>query len=223
MTILLTGFNPFGGDDRNPSGEAVSFVGRHYVGQGKLVTEVLRTEFACGGDRLIELLTTHRPAVWIGIGLNQGAPGIVLERVAVNLDDARIGDNAGDQRQNAVIAPDGPATLPSTLPLEALRDALSSAGLPTTFSDSAGRFVCNHVFYRGCHRALQNGWPTRCGFIHVPWPIDWRPSDWSPPGEWSRPSRDWVPASTMTFAQNTLALELCVQVMASDRFVSPAT
>jgi pyroglutamyl-peptidase len=170
--ILITGFNPFGGATRNPSQAVIEAVAE----TESVRAEVLPTEFDRAGRRIVELLSDLQPAAWIGFGLHEGATGIVLERQAFNLDDARIPDNAGDQPQGRLIVPGGPEVLPSTLPLDRIAAGLQDHGIPVTFSDSAGRFVCNHVFYRALSTVASAGSSVPSGFVHLPWPIEWGPS-----------------------------------------------
>ena len=167
--ILLTGFNPFAGADRNPSETVVGGM----ADQPGLVREILPTEYAAAERRIVDLLEQHRPAFWIGLGLNQRARSILLERTAVNLDDARLPDNAGDERRDRPIDPAGPGAYPSTLPLAEMFGALTRANVPVDYSDSAGRFVCNHVFYAAARAVERLGLHTLAGFIHIPWPGDW--------------------------------------------------
>jgi pyroglutamyl-peptidase len=150
--ILITGFNPFGGASRNPSQAVVEA-----VAETELVrAEILPTEFERAGRRIAELLEELKPAF--------------------NLDDARIADNAGDQRQGRPIEPGGREVLASTLPLEQIAAELQDHGIPVTFSDSAGRFVCNHVFYKALSTLAAAGLWVPAGFVHLPWPIEWGPA-----------------------------------------------
>ena len=166
-SLLLTAFEPFGGDGRNPSAEVLAAV----VASGRidgLVADVLPVVFAAAGDRVEQLLATVRPPAWVGLGLHAGATAVTLERRAFNCDDASLPDNAGDVRRGSVIEPGGPPFRPATLPL----DAMAAAG-PTVFSDSAGRFVCNHTFYRAAAAADRLDPRPAVGFVHLPWPCDW--------------------------------------------------
>jgi pyroglutamyl-peptidase len=170
-TVLLTGFEPFGGDGTNPSWEAVQALhGRQILGH-RIVSAQLPTVFGESLATLRPLLRQHRPDLVIGCGLASGRAGLSLERVALNLDDARIADNRGAQPIDTPIVPGGPAAYFSTLPIKSMLAALQEAGIPAEVSQSAGTFVCNHLFYGLMHtlastRALRH---TRGGFIHVPW------------------------------------------------------
>ncbi|CAN5182045.1 pyroglutamyl-peptidase I [soil metagenome] len=157
MTALLTGFEPFDGAAVNSSWEAVQRV-------PGVVAAVLPVEFGRASAVLDALIEEHRPEVVIAVGLADGRTAITPERVAVNLQDARIPDNAGAQPREQPIDPDGPAAYFSGLPVRAIADAISAAGIPAQVSLSAGAFVCNSVMYR----LLASAAVPVAGFIHVP-------------------------------------------------------
>lgn len=166
-TVLLTGFEPFGGDRVNPSGEAVHLAAAAWTGPEVLIVGVLPVTFAGAADQLERLLGEHSPDVVIATGLAGGRPGVSVERVAINLVDARIPDNDGAQPIDEPSVAGGPAALFTSLPAKAIvRDAAAS-GIPTSLSTTAGTFVCNHVFYRAASWAAAGG--RRAGFVHVPW------------------------------------------------------
>ncbi len=170
-TVLLTGFDPFGGAAVNPSWLAVqSLHGRRIAGH-RVVAAQLPTVFGAAPQHLQALLQAHRPAVVICVGQAGGRAALSLERVAINLNDARIPDNAGAQPIDTPVAPGGPAAYFSTLPIKALLLALQRRGLPAEVSQTAGTFVCNQVFYALMHAlATQPALAgTRGGFVHVPW------------------------------------------------------
>ncbi len=166
-TVLLTGFEPFGGDAVNPSGEAVHLAAAQWSGPEVLVTAVLPVAFEGAASALEELLDEHEPDVVIAVGLAGGRSGVTVERVALNLVDARIPDNDGAQPIDEPSLTDAPAAVFSSLPVKAIvRDAVA-AGIPTSLSTTAGTFVCNHVFFRAAVWAEDAG--RRAGFVHVPW------------------------------------------------------
>jgi len=165
-TILLTGFEPFGGDPVNPSGDAVHAVARSWQGPEVLVTEVLPVTFDGAAARLRALVDAHRPDLVIATGLAGGRAAIGVERIAVNLLDARIPDNAGAQPIDAPSVAGAPAAAFSTLPVKAIAAAIRAAGIPAEVSHTAGTFVCNHVFFTALD-AVPAGVPA--GFLHVPW------------------------------------------------------
>lgn len=169
--VLLTGFAPFEGAAVNESWEAVRPAARSLRDSG-LTVEVLElpVEFGRAGDVLAEAVRAHRPRLVIAVGLAAGRTGITPERVAVNVRDARIPDNAGASPIDEPVAPGGPVGYFSTLPLKAMVAALAADGVPGSVSQTAGTYVCNDVFY-----ALQHLLATqdalvgiRGGFVHVP-------------------------------------------------------
>lgn len=171
-TVLLTGFEPFGGDTVNPSGEAVRRVAAQWEGPARLVTDVLPVTFEGAAARLRELLAAHRPDVVLATGLAGGRATVGVERVAVNLLDARIPDNAGHQPVDVPSVLGAPAAAFSTVPVKAVAAAIAAAGIPAEVSHSAGTFVCNHVFFTALHEASPR---ARVGFVHVPWSSDHAP------------------------------------------------
>lgn len=167
-TVLLTGFEPFGGDAANPSGDAVRVVAERWNGPETLVTDVLPVTFAGAAARLRDLIGIHQPAVVIATGLAGGRAAVTPERVAINLADARIPDNAGHQPVDEEVVAGGPAAHFATLPVKAITAAIRDAGAPASLSHTAGTFVCNHVFYVAADEASRRE-GMRAGFIHVPW------------------------------------------------------
>ena len=184
--LLVTAFEPFGGSARNPSAEVLNAIAG---GRTDLVAEVLPVVFATAGARVAELIAEHRPAAWVGLGLDGGATAIKLERRAANLDDAALLDNAGDVRRGVPIDPAGPDVRLATLPLAAMAAAVPSV----VYSDSAGRFVCNHTFYRAAAAAARLTPAPLVGFVHVPWPADW-------------PTNGRRASHAVTFAELTMAV-----------------
>lgn len=166
-TVLLTGFEPFAGDATNPSGDAVRLVADGWAGPERLVTSVLPVAFNAARLRLLELIVEHSPDVIIATGLAGGRAGMSVERIAINLIDARIPDNAGDQPVDVPSVPHSAAAHFSTLPVKSIIADIAAAGIPASVSHSAGTFVCNHVMYT----ALDSGEPgdRAAGFIHVPY------------------------------------------------------
>ena len=169
--VLLTGFDAFGGDAINPSWLAVRALHGRQIAGHTVVAAQLPTVFGEALRELHGLLVKHRPALVICVGQAGGRSALSLERVAINVDDAPIPDNAGAQPIDAPVAPGAPAAYFSTLPIKAMLAALQREGLPAEVSQTAGTFVCNHVFYGLMHTIAAN--PelrhTRGGFVHVPW------------------------------------------------------
>jgi pyroglutamyl-peptidase len=170
-TLLLTGFEPFGGEFVNPSWEIARALDG-WVCEGRTVRAVrLPCAFGDALRTLDDALAAHRPELVICLGQAGGRAEISIERVALNVDDARIPDNLGRQPIDAAVVPEGPAAYFSTLPIKALAHDLRGSGIAAAVSNTAGTFVCNHVFYALMHRlattpALAQ---ARGGFVHVPY------------------------------------------------------
>ncbi len=166
--ILLTGFSPFGGETINPSWQAVRTMEGETVAGHRIVTLELPCEFEAAPRVLRAALRRHRPDVVIATGQAGGRVGVSLERVAINLIDARIPDNAGLQPVDEAVLQRGPAAYFSRLPIKSALLALQAESIPAHISQTAGTFVCNQVFYVLMH-ALRNHRSVRAGFVHVPW------------------------------------------------------
>ncbi|MFI9024510.1 pyroglutamyl-peptidase I [Streptomyces sp. NPDC053560] len=167
--ILLTGFAPFGGSDVNPSQRAVEAVAADPPPGVEVVTAELPCVFGEALDALREAVAAADPEIVLCVGQAGGRPDVTVERVAINVDDARIPDNSGEQPIDAPIVEDGPAAYFTTLPLKACVAAVREAGLPASVSQTAGTFVCNHVFYGLMHLLATERPATRGGFVHVPY------------------------------------------------------
>jgi pyroglutamyl-peptidase len=167
--ILLTGFEPFGGDTANPSWAAARSAARLLQSEGLDVQAVeLPCVFGESAKVLAEALERFTPELVLCAGQAGGRARISLERVAINCDDARIPDNAGNQPVDEPVVPGGPAAYFTSLPVKAALAALSAEQIPAEVSQSAGTYVCNHVFYALMH-ALRLRPGTRGGFVHVPY------------------------------------------------------
>lgn len=166
--ILITGFEPFNGATVNPSAEIARCLhGRHIRGH-----EVVGIELPCRFGQAVTVLKKHLrsldPVLVICLGQAGGRTGITPERIAINIDDASIADNAGRQPVDRPVVKNGPAAYWSTLPVKAIVHALTAHEIPAAVSQTAGTFVCNHVFY-GLMHSLSGMPDTRGGFIHVPY------------------------------------------------------
>ena len=159
--ILVTGFEPFATSSLNPSGEIIKAL----IGDD-LVTAILPVVFGQASAQLRELIDLHKPTAVLCLGQAEGRSMMTPERIAINLDDARIADNAGNQPLEQRIIADGPDGHFSTLPIEKMVASMKAAGIPASISLSAGTFVCNHIFY-----VLQDylkDSSIKSGFMHVP-------------------------------------------------------
>jgi len=167
-TVLLTGFEPFNKATINPAWEAVRALdgwrGEHF----RVEVRQLPCVFGDAIETITALVDELHPDVVIAVGQAGGRAEISVERVAINVDDAAILDNGGQQPVDAPIAEGGPAAYFSTLPIKAIVRALRERGLVAGVSQTAGTFVCNHVFYGLMHHAAAQAQPIKAGFIHVP-------------------------------------------------------
>lgn len=171
IDVLLTGFAPFDGAATNESWEAVREAVPALVARGVDAEAVeLPVEFGTASERLAEAVRGLRPRLVVAVGLAAGRTAITPERVAINIRDARIPDNAGASPVDEPVVPDGPVGRFSTLPIKAMVAALAADGVPAAVSQTAGTYVCNDVFYALQHLlasdpALEG---IRGGFVHVP-------------------------------------------------------
>ena len=167
MKILLTAFDPFGGHGTNPALEAVNRV-RGEIGGCEVVKKIVPTVFGDAIRAAAEEIDRCRPDAVLCVGLAGGSTALCVERVAINVDDAIIPDNRGNQPIDQPVVPGGPPAIFSTLPIKAMVRAIQEAGLPAQVSNSAGTFVCNHLMYGVLHHIQRRGLETRAGFLHVP-------------------------------------------------------
>jgi pyroglutamyl-peptidase len=168
MKALVTGFDAFGGDKVNPSSLAVSRLKRR-IGSLVIHTAVLPTSYARSAITLRGAIHEAQPDIVLCVGQAGGRSELSLERVAINVQDARIRDNDGKQPIDRPVVRDGPAAHFATLPIKACVAELRRAGLPAAVSNSAGTFVCNHVFYALLDMAERHGLSFRGGFLHIPY------------------------------------------------------
>lgn len=167
QSVLLTGFEPFDKAAVNPSWEAVRQLDGVPLSEGvTMVARCLPCAFASAAETLLQLINELQPAMVIATGLGPGRSDISIERVAINVIDARIPDNLGAQPIDTAVVEGGPAAYFSTLPIKGMVKAVRDAGIAASVSQTAGTFVCNQVFYRLQHALAGTG--VRSGFIHVP-------------------------------------------------------
>ncbi len=166
--ILLTGFTPFGNEDINPSWEAVRELHGRHIGGHQVVAHLLPTAFDDSRRELEQAMREVAPAILLGVGQAGGRSRLSIERVAINVQDARLPDNAGAQPIDEPVIAGGPAAYFSTLPIKAMLAALQADGLPVEISNTAGTYVCNHVAYLMLHLAARHP-DVRAGFIHIPY------------------------------------------------------
>ncbi|MFZ2259826.1 MAG: pyroglutamyl-peptidase I [Luteococcus japonicus] len=168
MRLLVTAFDPFGGEPVNPALEAVRRLPAEIAG-AEVVTLQVPTVFGRSIDVVTAAIDELRPDAVICVGQAGGHPDVTPERVAINVDDARIPDNEGNQPLDRSVADDGPAAYFATLPVKAMVQAIRDEGLPSSLSNTAGTFVCNHLMYGVLHHLAVGGRSeVRAGFVHVP-------------------------------------------------------
>ncbi|MEL4504899.1 pyroglutamyl-peptidase I [Luteococcus sp. H138] len=171
MTILVTAFEPFGGEVVNPALEAVRGLPSTLAG-ARLVTVEVPTVFGRSLDVVREAIDRHWPDAVLCVGQAGGRASVTVERVAINVDDASIPDNAGAQPVDLPVVEGAPAAYLTTLPIKAMVHAIRDAGLPAAVSNTAGTFVCNHLMFGVLHHLATHGQragQARGGFIHVPY------------------------------------------------------
>ena len=168
MKCLITGFEPFGVDAINPSQEAVLAL-PDQIGDITLIKAALPVVHGDASDQLKALMVEHRPDVVVCVGQAGGRTGLTIERVAINVDDYPIPDNAGHQPVDQPIAAQGPVAYFLTLPNKAIVQAWRQAGYPASLSNTAGTFLCNHVAYAAAHFAAHHFPAMKTGFIHIPY------------------------------------------------------
>ena len=166
-TILLSGFEPFGGERINPSWQVAEALDGQVIGGAQVVAVRLPCVFGAALEALDAAIGRVQPRLVLALGQAGGRCDFSIERVAINVDDARIADNAGASPIDEPVVDGAPAGYFSSLPIKAMTAALQAAGLPASVSQSAGTFVCNHVFFGLMHR-LQRQPGVRGGFMHLP-------------------------------------------------------
>jgi pyroglutamyl-peptidase len=167
-TVLLTGFDPFGGAARNPSWEAVRRLRGARIAGHEVAVARIPTSFARCAVALARAVARHRPALVLCTGLALGRAAVSLERVAINCIDARIADNDGARPIDAPVVPGAPAAYFAQLPVKAMLAAIRARGIPAEISNTAGTFVCNALAFHLAH-GIATRWPgMRGGFIHLP-------------------------------------------------------
>ena len=164
--LLITGFDPFGGGNINPSWEAVKLLPEQ-VGQYQIHKLAIPTIFGAAAEMILTQAQQLHPDVIVSVGLAGGRDAVTPERIAVNIRDARIPDNRGFQPSGDRVVAEGPAAYFSTLPVEKMAEHIRQVGIPATVSNTAGTFVCNDVLYSVLHHFA--GTSVQAGFIHVPY------------------------------------------------------
>ena len=166
MKILVTGFDPFGGEPTNPAIESVKRIDENIEG-AEIIKLEIPTVFHKASDVVEAKIKEVKPDVILSVGQAGGRYGITVERVAINEDDARIEDNEGNQPIDVKIREDGAPAYFASLPIKAMVEEIKKENIPASVSNSAGTFVCNHIMYQDLYLAEKYG-DIKAGFIHVP-------------------------------------------------------
>ena len=166
MKIIVTGFDPFGGETINPSIECVKALPE--IEGVELIRLELPTVFKESAKRLNEVINDVKPDAVLSVGQAGGRPGSTMERIAINVDDARIPDNISQQPIDEAIQLDGEDAYFTTLPIKRIVKAIREAGISAEVSNSAGTFVCNHIMYQALFAATKADKPFKAGFMHIP-------------------------------------------------------
>jgi len=164
--VLISGFEPFGGSNLNSSQLVVEAISKESFSGLDLFTVILPVEFGKAADVLLSKVKEIDPEIIIAFGQAEGRKALTPEKIAINLDSARIPDNAGELRVNKVIIEKGADGYFSTLPIEKMVKAVKECGLESEVSLSAGAFLCNHIFYHLQHKFLESR--VKSGFVHLP-------------------------------------------------------
>lgn len=167
MKVLITGFDPFGGEKINPAWEAVNRIKDNIAG-AEVIKVQIPTVFRKSIEKLDKAIEENNPDIIICVGQAGGRFEVTPERVAINMDDARIKDNEGNQPLDVAIYEDGESAYFSTLPIKAIVKEIGDNGLPASVSNTAGTFVCNHIMYGLLYLIDKKYKNARGGFIHVP-------------------------------------------------------
>ena len=164
--VLISGFEPFGGSDLNSSQLVLEAISKESLSGLELSAVILPVEFGKTARVLLSKVNDFNPDIIISFGQAEGRKAITPEKIAINLDSARIPDNAGELRVNKVIVEAGADGYFSTLPIEKMVEAVKECGLESEISLSAGAFLCNHIFYHLQHQLLER--EVKSGFVHLP-------------------------------------------------------
>lgn len=167
MKILVTGFDPFGGEKINPAIESVKRLPDKIL-DAEIIKLEIPTVIGKSVDKIREKIKEAEPDVVLSIGQAGGRPDITVERVGINCDDCRIKDNEGNQPIDEKVVEDGPAAYFATIPIKAMVEHIKEGKIPASVSNTAGTFICNHVLYGVCHIKATEYPNMRTGFIHIP-------------------------------------------------------
>ena len=166
--ILVTGFDPFGGEKVNPALEVIKLLPKK-IGENEVRILEIPTVYKKSVEKIEKEIESYKPDYVLSIGQAGGRASISIERVAINIDDFRIKDNEGNQPTDEKIYLDGENAYFSTLPIKAIQNEITKNGIPASISNTAGTFVCNHVFYGVRYLVEKKYKGKKSGFIHIPY------------------------------------------------------
>jgi pyroglutamyl-peptidase len=202
MKILVTAFEPFDKEPINPTMMMLERLSSDFGGH-EIIKQVLPTTFGESAEIALARIAEFEPDAVLCLGQAGGRAAMTLERVAINVNDATIPDNAGAQPVDEPVVPDGPVAYFSTFPNKAIVSALREAGIPAAISNSAGTYVCNQILYAVLHFIAENSLPAKAGFMHAPYlPVQVA-------GKPNMPS--------MNLDDMVRALEIAIRVISGDR------
>ena len=202
MKILVTAFEPFDKEPINPTMMMLERLSSDFGGH-EIIKQVLPTTFGESAEIALARIAEFEPDAVLCLGQAGGRAAMTLERVAINVNDATIPDNAGAQPVDEPVVPDGPVAYFSTLPNKAIVSAMREAGIPAAISNSAGTYVCNQILYAVLHFIAENSLPAKAGFMHAPYlPVQVA-------GKPNMPS--------MNLDDMVRALEIAIRVISGDR------
>jgi pyroglutamyl-peptidase len=200
LKILVTAFEPFGGETINPSYEVLKRLDDRIKG-AEIEKLLVPTAFNVSIDKVIEKINEINPDVVLSIGQAGGRADISIERVAINIDDARIPDNLGYQPEDKIIDLEGETAYFSTIPIKRIAQAIKKENIPVSISNSAGTYVCNHLLYGVLNYLSKNRLNIKAGFIHIPY---------LPQQVLDKPNTPWMSLDDMVKAI-TIAIETIVE------------
>jgi pyroglutamyl-peptidase len=172
MNILLTGFEPFGGDKKNPTMDIVKHFEGECIDEFEIHSKVLPVSVNRASRILYEVLDELKPKIVINLGLAPTYSNVAVERIALNWIDARIPDNDGYQPKDEYIVKDAPLAYMATLPVRKIVESIKNEGIPARISYSAGTYLCNYVMFSTLHYSKLHDYPKLAGFIHLPYTPD---------------------------------------------------
>ncbi|GLC30484.1 pyroglutamyl-peptidase I [Clostridium omnivorum] len=171
MKILVTGFDPFGGEKVNPAFEVIKKLKDNIEG-AEIVKLQVPTAFYSSVNKTVEKIEEIKPDVVLMIGQAGGRFDVTVERIAINLDDARIPDNEGNQPIDKLVDEEGLTAYFATLPIKAIVNRIKEKNIPASVSNSAGTYVCNHLMYGVLNHIYKNKLNIKAGFIHIPFLLE---------------------------------------------------